>query len=62
MTMKSILSQLPSTHFIRVHRSYIVALGSIINIRNKVIYLQDQEIPIGLSYEKEFFTRFPIHR
>jgi DNA-binding LytR/AlgR family response regulator len=62
MTMKSILSQLPSTHFIRVHRSYIVALGSIINIRNKVIYLQDQEVPIGASYEKEFFTHFPIHR
>jgi DNA-binding LytR/AlgR family response regulator len=62
MTMKSILSQLPSAQFIRVHRSYIVALGSIAGIRNKVIYLEDQEIPIGVSYEKEFFTRFPIHR
>jgi len=62
MTMKAILSQLPRSHFLRVHRSYIVALGSIINIRNKVIYLEGQEIPIGVSYEKEFFSRFPIHR
>jgi len=62
MTMKAILSQLPSTHFLRVHRSYIVAVNSIINIRNKTIYLEGQEIPIGISYEKGFFTRFPIHR
>jgi len=62
MTMKAILSQLPSTGFLRVHRSYIVALSSIVNIRNKTIYLEGREIPIGVSYEKEFFTRFPIHR
>jgi len=62
MTMKAILSQLPSHRFLRVHRSYIVALNSIVNIRNKIIYLEGQEIPIGISYEKEFFTRFPIHR
>jgi DNA-binding LytR/AlgR family response regulator len=62
MTMKAILSQLPGAKFLRVHRSYIVNLGTIINIRNKVIYLEGKEIPIGVSYEKEFFARFPIHR
>ena len=62
MTMKAILSQLPSTGFLRVHRSYIVALSSIVNIRNKTIHLEGREIPIGVSYEKEFFTRFPVHR
>jgi len=62
MTMKAILSQLPSAHFLRVHRSYIVAVNSIVNIRNKIIYLERQEIPIGVSYEKDFFTRFPIPR
>jgi len=62
MTMKAILSQLPPARFIRVHRSYIVNLASIVNIRNKTIYLEGKEIPIGISYEKEFFSRFPIHR
>ncbi|HEY8971506.1 MAG TPA: LytTR family DNA-binding domain-containing protein [Puia sp.] len=62
MTMKAILSQLPAARFIRVHRSYIVNLASIINIRNKTIYLEGKEIPIGASYEKEFFSRRPIHR
>lgn len=62
MTMKAILSQLPAARFIRVHRSYIVNLASIVNIRNKTIYLEGKEIPIGISYEKEFFSRRPIHR
>lgn len=62
MTMKAILSQLPPARFIRVHRSYIVNLAGILNIRNKTIYLEGREIPIGVSYEKEFFSRFPIHR
>jgi len=62
MTIKAILSQLPSARFLRVHRSYIINLGSIVNIRNKTIYLEGKEIPIGVSYEKEFFARFPIHR
>ncbi|HWK03963.1 MAG TPA: LytTR family DNA-binding domain-containing protein [Puia sp.] len=59
MTMKAILSQLPARQFIRVHRSYIIAWNRIANIRNKTIYLEEKEIPIGVSYEKEFFTQFP---
>jgi DNA-binding LytR/AlgR family response regulator len=58
MTMKSILAQLPDRQFVRVHRSYIIALSCIRNIRNKTIYLEEKEIPIGISYEKDFFTRF----
>ena len=59
MTMKAILAQLPDRQFIRVHRSYIIALSRITNIRNKTIYLEEKEIPIGVSYEKGFFSQFP---
>jgi DNA-binding LytR/AlgR family response regulator len=62
MTMKAILSQLPGSRFARVHRSYIVNVASIVNIRNKTIYLEEKEVPIGTSYEKAFFSRPPIHR
>jgi DNA-binding LytR/AlgR family response regulator len=58
MTMKAMLEKLPFLEFSRVHRSYIIALSRIENIRNKVIYLAGEEIPIGTSYEKEFFARF----
>ena len=58
MTMKKILEQLPEKDFIRVHRSYIVPLSKIENVRNKTIALGTQKIPIGSKYEKDFFARF----
>lgn len=62
MTMKAILSQLPPARFMRVHRSYIVALNAILRIRNKTIHLPEKEIPIGAKWEDEFFTRYPVRR
>lgn len=58
MTMKSMVEKLPARDFIRVHRSFIVPLRRIENVRNKVIALGENEIPIGSSYEAEFFKRF----
>jgi len=58
LTMKAMLDKLPTASFIRVHRSYIVAFDKIQAIRNKMILLDDEEIPIGNSYEKEFFGHF----
>ena len=58
MTMKAILEKLPANDFIRVHRSFIVPFQRIKNVRNKVISLDNVEIPVGISYEKAFFDLF----
>lgn len=58
MTMKAILEKLPEDNFIRVHRSYIVPLNKIEHVRNKNITIAGQEIPIGNSYEENFFKAF----
>lgn len=58
MTMKAMVEKLPAKDFIRVHRSFIVPFSRIENVRNKVIMLQNEDIPIGASYETEFFKRF----
>lgn len=60
MTMKAIMEKLPSNDFIRVHRSFIVPFRRIENVRNKLIALRGEEIPIGASYEAEFFKRFSL--
>lgn len=54
MTMKAMLEKLPPQGFVRVHRSYIVALPQIQQVRNKLITIGDEEIPISNSYEAEF--------
>lgn len=58
MTLKVILQKLPANEFIRVHRSFIVSISKIDKIRNKIIYINDKEIPVSASYETEFFALF----
>lgn len=58
MTMKNVLEKLPTEEFVRVHRSFIIPLKRIKNIRNKVISLHNAEIPIGISYEESFLKIF----
>ena len=58
MTMKNILEKLPAKEFIRVHRSYIIAINKINSVRNKTISLAEIEIPIGNSYAVNFFDQF----
>lgn len=58
MTMKSLQGKLPPGQFIRVHRSFIVPFSRIESVRNKMISCYGQEIPIGNSYEDQFFSEY----
>ncbi|NBA87274.1 response regulator [Emticicia sp. CRIBPO] len=58
MTMKAMEEKLPVKAFMRVHRSYIIPFKRIESVRNRVITLAGEEIPIGLSYEKPFLATF----
>jgi len=55
MTMKDILSKLPSPDFTRVHRSFIVSLGHIESVRNKRIKIGEKFIPVGDSFADSFY-------
>ena len=58
MTMKAIMGKLPAEEFMRVHRSFIIPLKRIDQVRNKVISTGGREIPLGSSYEEDFFKVF----
>lgn len=53
MTMIEMQELLKASHFIRVHRSFMVPVSEIKSIRDKKIILDTIEIPIGVRYEKE---------
>lgn len=57
MTMKSLLEKLPVAEFVRVHRSFIVSINKVNKIRNKVIFVNEEEIPLSSTYEEEFLNR-----
>ncbi len=54
MTMKEMLENLPEKDFIRVHRSYILPFKQILSVRNKIISIPGQEIPLGNTYLDDF--------
>jgi len=56
-TMKQMEELLPARRFIRVHRSYFVALDKIINIEKQQIHVKDKVIPIGPVYLSLFMKK-----
>lgn len=56
-TMKRMEEQLPSEDFIRVHRSFIIAIKQISHIEKNNIFLSDGAIiPIGPGYRDNFLN------
>ncbi len=55
MNARGIEEVLPERQFCRVHRSYFVAMAKIESIERKHIKIADQRIPIGDTYQKNFF-------
>ena len=51
---------LPSDNFIRVHKSYIVAMNKIESIERNIIKIGEQRIPIGLNYCDRFYKEVKI--
>ncbi|MBL7765510.1 MAG: response regulator transcription factor [Chitinophagaceae bacterium] len=59
--MKNILERLPETEFVRIHKSYIVPVGKIAFLRNRMVHLKKGEttieLPTGKNYEEELMRR-----
>jgi DNA-binding LytR/AlgR family response regulator len=53
-SLKAFEERLPSHEFVRVHRSFIVALSWVDSIRKNRIYLGEAIIPIGDAYAESF--------
>ena len=53
--IKKTEEQLPKKQFIRVHKSYIVAVKKINSIERSRIYIGDAIIPLGDVYKEQFY-------
>jgi DNA-binding LytR/AlgR family response regulator len=58
MNVKTIAAQLPETIFARVSKSYIVNVQHIISFDNELIYIRNNEIPLGQGYKDEFIRHY----
>jgi len=55
--LKAFESKLPSSSFVRVHKSYIINLAHIDHVERNRIVMGDQRIPVGATYQKAFVKR-----
>ena len=55
-TMNELEKTLPTRHFIRVHKSYIISLKHIRSIYGNTIELDKATIPIGVNYKESVMT------
>ncbi|MEO6330265.1 MAG: response regulator transcription factor [Ginsengibacter sp.] len=62
MAMKSIEEILPSSKFVRVHKSYIVSVAYVTAVRKNTVFIGAAEIPVSESYPEAiaFITGKPI--
>lgn len=57
LSFAQITELLPKNNFTRVHKSYIVALDKIENIERNVIKVGKEYIPVGKSYQEDFYKK-----
>jgi len=58
MNVKTIAAQLPVSIFARVSKSYIINVLHISSFDSELVYIQNNEIPLGQSFRDDFFKQY----
>lgn len=56
-TLNNLERLLPEEQFMRIHRSYIVALHKVEYVEGNMVHIQDKNIPLGKSFREAFLKR-----
>jgi DNA-binding LytR/AlgR family response regulator len=56
MSMKSMEEELSPSQFIRIHKSYIIAVAAVDSVRKTSVFIQQTELPISDNYREAFFA------
>lgn len=57
ITMKELLEKLHEGDFMRIHKSYIVALPAVERFKGRELVVGGKALPIGATFEEEFLRR-----
>lgn len=60
-SLKSFESRLPKDKFMRVHRSYLVAMNKINSVERNTVMIANQSIPISEGYRDRFYDVITRH-
>ncbi|GAB3513094.1 LytR/AlgR family response regulator transcription factor [Emticicia fontis] len=58
LTLSELDQRLPRIQFVRVHKSYLVAIKRVTRISGNALYINDISLPVGLTYRRELLEQF----
>lgn len=56
-TLKKIQESLPKSNFIKIHKSFIVAINKIEKTQSYSVFINNVELPLGETYKTTFFEK-----
>lgn len=59
-TMKAVMAHLPAEKFIRIHRSYIVALNKVESFSDNMVVIQDKVLPVSEGYKASLLEKLNL--
>lgn len=59
-SLKELEEALPKNRFIRIHKSYIVALDEILSLEGNIIEVDDVKLPVGRMYKEDVLKVFGV--
>ena len=60
-TMKNLEERLPSTKFLRVHRSFIISIDKLKSVAGNAVEIKNKMIPLGKHYRDDFMKLVDKH-
>ena len=49
---KAMETELPPNKFIRIHKSYIIAISEIAAVRKNSVFIKEMELPVGETFRE----------
>ena len=55
-TLKAFTQELPGSRFMRIHRSYVIALDKINSYQKNKVVIGEKELPVSIQYKEAFLN------
>jgi DNA-binding LytR/AlgR family response regulator len=59
-TLKEYIEQLSSKQFVRIHKSYVIALGKVVYIEGNLVKLGEHKLPVSLSFKETLMEKLKV--